>query len=360
MNPLRPLLYAVLFAFIAACDTSGPEPDQQAAPRITKVVVEHPQRQDIEEVLTALGSVESIDDPTVSAETSGQVQQIAVREGDAVKAGQLLAALDGTLHAIETAKAAAEVRRYDVLVQNQSNEVKRLKRLDESQSVSRDKLEDEQAQLEMLAAQRDIARKQWEHAQYLESKTRILAPLDGLVTRRHISPGDYVSAGEPLFELVSVDKLRARIAFTERDASRIAVGQQVNLTTPASPGVTATGTVAAVNPQIKMYNRAVEIIVEFDNPGGWLPGASVDVRLVVERRKQALTVPLLAIVNRNGENVVYLLNGDHVQAAPITPGWRESGWVEILSGISADDRVVIEGTSQLSEGSRVDTETAAQ
>lgn len=353
------IFYVMLSIFIAACGISDPDVPQALEARVTKVTVAQPRQQDIDDVLTALGSIESINDPTISAETSGQVQQIVVREGDAVAVGQLLAALDGTLHAIETAKAAAEVRRFDVLVQNQDNEVKRLKRLNDSQSVSRDKLEDEQAQLEMLSAQRDIARKQWEYHQYLESKTRIAAPLNGLVTRRHISPGDYVSAGQPLFELISVERLRARIAFPEHDASRISVGQRVYLTTPAAPDITAAGDVAAVNPQIKMHNRAVEIIVEFDNPGGWLPGASVDAKLVVEKRAQALTLPLLALAKREGRDVVFVLEDKQVRAVPITTGWRQAGWVEILSGVSADSEIVVDGASQLSDGSRVDVEHGA-
>jgi membrane fusion protein (multidrug efflux system) len=349
----------ILFVLIAACGDSGPEVAPLAQARVTSVVVAHPQQRDIDDVLTALGSVESINDPTVSAQASGQVEQIVVREGDRVEAGQLLAALDSTLHAIESAKAAAEVRRYGVLLGNQESEVKRLQRLTESQSVSRDKLEDEQAQLEMLAAQRDIAHKQWEQHQYMESKTRIVAPLDGLVTRRHISPGDYVTAGQPLFDLVSVDRLRARIAFPEHDAAKIAVGKEVHLTTPAAPGVMAIGEVAAVNPQIKVHNRAVEISVEFDNPGGWLPGASTDATLVVERREQALTVPLMAIVTRDGHTVVFVVEGDQARAMPITAGWREDGWVEIVDGITATDQIVIEGAGLLSNGSRVEVEAPA-
>ena len=239
------------------------------------------------------------------------------------------------------------------------NEVKRLKRLDESQSVSRDKLEDEEAQLEMLAAQRDIAEKQWEQFQYMESKTRIEAPIGGLVTRRHVSLGDYVVAGQPLFDLVSVDRLRARMAFPEQHAARIAVGKQVRLTSPATPGDGAVGEVATVNPQINMNNRAVEITVEFDNPGGWLPGASADATLVVERREQALTLPQLAIVKRGGRDVVFLLDGQQVQAVPVEAGWREDGWVEIVSGISAGDELVVEGAGLLSDGSQVTMERAA-
>ena len=349
-----------LFILITACGASESDVTPQAQERVTSVVVTHPQQRDIDDVLTALGSVESINDPTVSAQASGQVEQIVVREGDRVEAGQLLAALDSTLHAIESAKSAAEVRRYGVLLENQDSEVKRLLRLAESKLVSRDKLEDEQAQLEILAAQRDIAHKQWEQHQYMESKTRIVAPLDGLVTRRYISPGDYVSTGQPLFDLVSVDRLRARIAFPEQDAARITVGKEVHLATPAAPGVTAIGEVAAVNPQINVHNRAVEISVEFDNPGGWLPGASTDVTLVVERRAQALTVPLMAIVTRDGHEVVFVVAGNQARAVPITAGWRETGWVEIVSGITATDQIVIEGAGLLSDGSYIEVDAPAQ
>jgi membrane fusion protein (multidrug efflux system) len=343
----------LLSLVLAGCGEPTSPLEQAAIERVTRVIAATPQTRDIEYVLSALGSVESIHDPTVSAETAGQVREIAVKEGDSVELGQLLAALDGTLHGIETAKAEAELRRHEVLVENQRNEVKRLRRLDESQSVSRDKLEDEQAQLEMLQAQRDVVNKHWEQALHLQSKTRVEAPLTGLVSRRYISPGDYVTSGQPLFDLVSVDTLRARIAFPEHDASRIGLGKKVELTSPVAPGVIAVGVVTAVNPQIKTNNRAVEITVEFDNPGGWLPGASADATLVVEEHRGALTVPGLAVVRRNGRDVVFVIDGDRARAVEVVQGWREDGWVEISSGLGAGDSVVVEGAGQISDGSKV-------
>jgi RND family efflux transporter MFP subunit len=345
-----------LVLLIAACDPGDNTRPEAGEERITRVVIAEPTLRDIEYVLKALGSVESIDDPTLSAETSGQVQHIDVNEGDPVTRGQVLASLDATLHAIETAKAEAELRRADVVVDNQLNEVQRLQRLAKSQSVSRDKLEDEQAQLDILTAQRDVARKQWEQAVYLESKTQVKAPIQGLVTRRYISTGDYVVDGQPLFDLVSVARLRARIAFPEQDAARIEVGKPVRLTTPAAPGVTALGEVTAVNPQIKTHNRAVEVMVEFDNPGRWLPGASVDAELVVARHEQALSIPILALSNRNEKTVVFILEQDTVRAVAARAGWREEGWVEILEGIEPGQRVVIEGAAMLTDGSRVAVE----
>ena len=342
-----------LLMLIVGCDSRDATTEAVEQERITRVVVAEPTRRDIEYLLTALGTVESINDPTLSAETSGQVKRLEVSEGDSVVLGQTLVTLDDTLHAIETAKAEAELRRANVVLDNQVDEVQRLKRLAKTQSVSRDKLEDEQAQMEILTAQRDVARKQWEQAVHLESKTEIKAPIKGLVTRRHISTGDYVVDGQPLFDLVSIDRLRARIAFPEQDAALIEVGKEVRLTSPAAPGEMALGVVTAVNPQIKTHNRAVEITVEFDNPGRWFPGASVDAELVVARHEKALSVPVLALSNRDGKTVVFTLDGDRVQAAVVATGWREDDWVEILGGIEPDQQVVVEGASMLTDGSQV-------
>lgn len=353
------LILALALTALAACDGPAGNTPAKQAPRVARVVVAQPVLRDVEDVLTALGSVESINMPTVSAETSGQAVEIAVREGDAVEPGQLLAALDGTLHAIESAQAEAEARRLDVQVNNQRNEVQRLERLSASQSVSRDKLEDEQAQLDMLIAQRDVARKQWERFRYMESKTRVQAPLAGVIARRHISLGDYVTTGQPLFDLVSVERLRARIAFPEHAASRIVVGKEVRLRSPATPGRPAHGEVATVNPRISSHSRAIEVTVEFDNPGGWLPGASVDATLVAERRAGALTVPRLAVATRDGRSVVFVLAGEQVRAVPVTTGWQEADWTEIAGAVAAGDRVVVEGAGLLSDGSRVSARPAA-
>ena len=351
MNWFR--LAVVIFA-LGGC-TPSPAPDTTAKETVagTRVSVTRPRQQSIDYVLTALGTVESIQDPTISAETSGQVVSIEVSEGDAITARQLMAAIDNTLHKIEADKAAAELQRQEILLDNQQREVNRLLQLAKSQSISRDRLEDEQAQLEMLTALRDVAKKQRQQALYLESKTRILAPQSGLVARRHISLGDYVTPAQALFKLVSIDTLRARIAFPEHHAANISIGKQVRLRTPAMPATVAVGSVTSINPQINPQSRAVNVIVEFDNPGGWYPGASVDARLIDKKSLDALTVPVLSVVRRGGNNVVFIVEGDRASLRAVELGWREDDWVEILHGLTADDVVVTEGSALISDGSRL-------
>jgi RND family efflux transporter MFP subunit len=188
----------------------------------------------------------------------------------------------------------------------------------------------------------------------MESKTRVLAPQAGLVARRRISPGDYVTPGTPLFDLVSVNRLCARLDFPERDAAEIRIGNEVVLNSPTAPDAEAVGTVTSINPQVKEHSRAIEIIVEFDNPGGWLPGASVDATLVVQSKPQALTLPPASIVTRDNREVVFVVNDKRVQARPVKLGWAEVDWVEIVSGLTAGERVVVDGAPLIDEGSLVE------
>lgn len=351
MNRLSIIL--VLTLCLVGCGNSGAG-GAAITERVTRVTVTQAQQREINYVLTALGSVESIHHPTISAETSGQIVSIDIAEGSAVATGQLLAAMDNTLHDIEAAKADAELRRQSIVLENQRAEVARLQRLAKSKSVSQDQLEDQQAELSMLEAQRSVARQELQRARHMKSKARVVAPQAGQVSRRHISLGDYVTPGTPLFDLVVIDRLRARLAFPERRASDISIGKEVHLVSPAAPDAVAIGEVTSINPQINVHSRAIEVIVEFDNPGGWLPGASVDATLVVESKSGALTLPPTSIVTRDNREVVFVVNGGNAEAHAVELGWAEVEWVEITDGLAPGDRVVVQGAALISDGSLVE------
>lgn len=337
-------------ALLGGCGDNGLDGGAPAE-RSTSVIVVTPQTRDIDYVLKALGSVESIHHPVISAEASGQIISIEVEEGQSVATGTVLARIDPATHQLAADKAAAELQRQQVSLENQRKEVTRLLRLAASQSVSKDQLDDQQDNLAIAEAQRQIADKQWQQAQLMVSKTSVLAPNAGIISRRSVSLGDYVTPGTPLFALVSVDRLKARLAFPEHEVSRLNIGQRVRLTSPAAPATPAQGLVMGINPQISIHNRAIEVTVEFDNPGGWLPGSSVDAELLVDRHSGALTLPATSVVIRQGGPVVFQVVAGRAQMQPVTIGWRQLDWIEIKSGISAADRIVSDGAALISDGS---------
>ena len=125
----------------------------------------------------------------------------------------------------------------------------------------------------------------------------------------------------------------------------------VLLVSPAAPGVMAIGEVTGINPQININNRAIEVTVEFGNPGGWLPGASVDATVIIDEHPAALTLPATSIVTRSDQEVVFVVEGDRARVRPVTLGWREVDWVEITAGLQVGDRVVVMGAALISDGS---------
>lgn len=347
------LLLAATLPLLGACNAGTSAEAVISVQKATPVTTTLPIEREIDYVLFALGSVESLNSPTIAAETAGRITRVQVEVGNRVATGQQLASIDASLHKIQSAEAEAEFLRQSVQMENQRKEVARLEQLARSQSVSQNQLEDEQDQLRVMQAQREVARKRWEHAQHMESMTQILAPHNGSIAHRHVALGDYVSPGQPLFDLVTVDRLRARLAFPEQDASSIAIGQEVQLRSPAAPDALALGEVTQINPRINAVNRAVEVLVEFDNPGGWYPGSSVDATLVVERKAAALTVPRLSVVTRDGKAVVFVSSNNAAVAREVTLGWQEPEWVEVTRGIAREDRIVVEGAAQLSNGSNL-------
>lgn len=157
-----------------------------------------------------------------------------------------------------------------------------------------------------------------------------------------------------MFDLVSVDRLRARLAFPERDATGISIGKRVQLVSPAAQGTIAIAEVTSINPLINVRSRAIEVTVDFDNPGGWMPGASTDATLVVKSKPQALTLPPASVVTRDNHTVVYVVRDGRAESRPVELGWAEVDWVEIVTGLSPGDRVVVEGAALIDDGSLVE------
>jgi len=328
-------------------------PVNEKSERIIPVSMVMAQQRDTEHLLLAIGTLESYQKPTLSAETAGNLMSISVDEGDRVEKGQVLAEIESTLYQIKTDAAAAELRRLSVIVKNQQKEVERLSTLAKKQSVSKDRLEDEQAQLRVLIAQQDIAAKMLQEAKHWQDKASIVSPITGRVAKRHISTGDYVRVGDKLFDLVAVDKLRARLNYPEHEAPAISLGKVVRLSSPSSPNQSVHGVVKSIRPVVNPASRAIEVLVEVENSGGWLPGSTVDAELVVGTAKDVLTIPVAAVMKRNHGDVVYLVTASRAQEKVVQLGRRTDDWVEVLEGLHIGDAVVLDGANYITAGSAV-------
>jgi RND family efflux transporter MFP subunit len=174
------------------------------------------------------------------------------------------------------------------------------------------------------------------------SDTVLHAPIDGAVRERRASVGEFLAAGAPVVGLVRVHPLRLRVAVPERDAAAVRVGQAVRVR-PEGDLAEHAGRVARLSPAIQEQNRTLAVEVEVANREGRLrPGAFARAEIVVEPDRLAVLAPGSAIVNFAGMEKVFAVADGRAVEKRIRTGRRTGDRVEVLEGLAAGERVVLD------------------
>lgn len=345
MNARTIHLMAVCLLLAGCSDTEQAGPQERATPVTTTAV----ETRTVERDQLSIGRLRSNTSPTVSAETGGRIKEIHADAGDSVQSGDLLARIDPEVQRIAVNSSRAELARLRALLANERRRVRRLTGLAERQSIPQDQLDEAETAVESLGAQIDAAQARLEDAEYNLERTSILSPVSGRVQTRMISVGDYVNPGMQVFEMVAGQALRAFLPLPEHLQDDVAVGQPVRLSIPGRPETEIEAEVADLRPVIGEGSRAIELIVDLDNPQDWRPGGSVTARVVLERH-EGLVLPLTSVVRRPAGEVVYVVDGDRARERPVRVGLRGDGWVEITEGVEVGQEIVVDGAGFLTDG----------
>ncbi len=346
------LLLALL---VTACGGDGAaDGDTASGPQPVAVTWAEAQPQELREVRDLVGSLEARSRPLITAEVAGVVAAVHQDEGDRVESGDLLAEIETGDYRDERDRAAAEVAQMTARVQVQEHSVRRARELHADEHLSEDELDQAEAELASRQAQLDAARSALRSAERALARTRIRAEIGGVVDERHISEGDYLRAGDPAFELVDDQRLRARLSASQALAPRIRQGAELRLHNPSAAEPEIQATVTDLRPRIQASTRSLHILADFENPGGWRPGASLEGELLLDER-QAIVVPAQSIARRPDGDTVYVLNdaGDRVEARTVALGTRQADRVEVRSGLAPGERFVVDGARLLSDGAPV-------
>jgi membrane fusion protein (multidrug efflux system) len=185
---------------------------------------------------------------------------------------------------------------------------------------------------------------------------RITSPMNGVVARRNIQPGEQAGPGFPVFTIVSIDLVQVRIGVPEAEIGAIAVGQRADITIPALDAAFE-GRVRLVGIAADPTSRTYTVKVQVPNADGRLrPGMIAEVRVETDARVEALTVPGEAIV-RGADGItrvfVYFPEEERVHARRVEVGSAYGTQIEIREGLAGDEQVVVGGQHRLREGSLV-------
>jgi membrane fusion protein (multidrug efflux system) len=296
---------------------------------------------EVANVFETVGSIEAVEAVTVVSEIGGMVRALPFREGDPVEKGTLLARLDDD-------ELAAALSRAEALRDQRHTAWERVKRVVDEQAGTPQDLDDAAAALKVAEA--DVAL-----ASARLAKTRIRAPFAGLVGPRDVSPGAYIRVGQPIATLTQLDEIEVVFSVPERFTGQLQRGARVTITTPAYPGFEADGEITVVDPVLDADTRNARVIARVPNPDRrFRPGMSANVSAVLWKRDDALTIPSEAVFAQGDAFLAYVVGADStVQPVPVELGVRLARSVEVLSGVSAGDRVVRAGHQKLYPGAKV-------
>jgi membrane fusion protein (multidrug efflux system) len=301
-----------------------------------------------------VGSLENVMDPKIAAEVAGRVTRVLGFTGKKVKRGELLAEIDAADFEIQSRGDAAEIKRLQALLANQERIVERQQKLVSQGFISQNALDEALAQRDVLREQLSAARTRAESTGRSLGKTKVVAPIDGEIESQVVASGDYVKVGDPLFTLVGTQRMRAHLLFPEGAANRIRTGLKVRLESPAAPGRSIESTIDEIKPTVNAGNRALDAIVRFDtDDGSYRGGGSVNARVVIEVKKDALMVPEQAVVLRPAGKVVYTIAGGRAAQRRVETGLKQDGLQEIVKGLTPGEVIANDGAGFLSDGAAV-------
>lgn len=350
-----PLLFAA-FA-LAACSEKPPE-SKGAPPTLITTTTVRSTALEISE--RTLGTLTAVKDPTLSAEIAGKVVKIAVRTGEAVSKGQLLARLDPSDAELQAQADSGEIARLAALLEQQERLVARQSELVRKNFISKNALDDVTAQRDALKSQLASARARGSLSRDNIDKTRILAPFDGHIVQQLASTGDYLKVGDPLFRFVSNERLRAYLPFPESAAPRLKIGMPVRLVSPLAPETPISAVVEDIRPTVGEGSRAIELIARLENPGTLRGGGSVDAAVITGQKDAAIVVPEQSVVLRPAGKVVYLVADGKARQQIVQTGGKQHGQIEIVGGLRDGEVIALDGAGFLSDGAAVNVKETAK
>ncbi|MGE8673111.1 MAG: efflux RND transporter periplasmic adaptor subunit [Achromobacter kerstersii] len=321
------------------------------------------QQQDVARYLTGVGTVTAAASVTVKARVDGQLDSVGFVEGQDVKAGQVLANIDPRALQAQLAQAQAQRAKDQATLLNARLDLQRYTRLQREDAATQQTLDAQRALVAQLEAATQTDDAQISYARVQLDYTRIVAPIAGRVGARLVDPGNIVHAADAngLVVINQIDPITVQFSLPEESVP--AINAAMNLGQPL-PVVTyardsneplETGTLVLLNNQIDTTTGTVQLKGRFDNPRHRLwPGLYVNARLVLDAHENVLTVPAAAVQRSQTGTFVYAVDGSGVaQPQAVMVERMQDGLAIIQTGLTAGQRVVVDGQYKIKPGSKV-------
>jgi RND family efflux transporter MFP subunit len=341
---------------LTACGHGSPEEVQTEA--VVPVTVEAAAVGTIQSTARVTGVVEPAPgaDLIVSAPASARIVEIPKAEGDTVRRGDLLVRFEIPSLVADAASKRAEIDRANARLQNARSAQARAKDLFERGVGARKELEDADRELADAEAALAEAKANLAAASTLEGRSVMRATFDGLVAKRSHNPGDLVEpgAGDPVLRVIDPQRLEISAAVQFADVPNVLPGAAARVRVTGS-GDPAPARVASRAAAVDPATGAASVRLRFDRPTRLAVGTPVLVEIDTEARRNAIVVPVAAIVREGAETAVFVAAGNKAQRRSIEVGLSDGEHIEVLKGVKAGELVITRGQNGLPDGAQIST-----
>ena len=327
-------------------------------------------------MVAAIGTVTAFNTVTVRSRVDGELKSIQFKEGQQVKAGQLLAEIDPRSLQATLAQAQGQMAKDQATLRNAQVDLKRYKDLLAKDSIARQQVDTQAALVGQLQGSLAVNQATVDSAKLQLSYTKVTAPIGGRLGLRQVDVGNVLRAGDangivsitqtrpisvtfavPESKLAQINaKLRAAAAAGSADAKKAAV-LPVELWDREQRTKLAVGTVSAIDNAVDAATGTIKVKARFDNDDDALfPNQFVNIRLTIDVLDNALAVPTNAVQRGSVGTYVYRVqdSDNTVSVRKVEPGVTEGDWVGVKADLAVGDKVVTDGADRLREGAKVD------
>lgn len=328
------------------------KPSGQTEPAEAKaklVVVETVTRDKAQRLSEISATLEADNETLLSFEVPGQIVDLPYKEGDRVKSGTVLARVNATEFSLQVAQADAGLNKARVGYQQAQQDFDRIEQLYREGVVAQSDYE--KARDGLQVAEEDYLQAQQSADLLEQDKTSLIAPIDGTILVKYVTRGQITSAGSPVYSIGRLDPLKAVLPIPDNEIANWHQGDKVQLTLY---GAEREGRVSRIYPSTNSGTGTVGVEVTVANlKQDWLPG-----QVVMANRpetREGLYVPVSAVINRGEDKpYVFLAIAGKAVKRSVTIGELFGDNLEITSGLTAGDRIVVKGADQLFEGDAIE------
>ncbi len=317
-------------------------------------------RGEVKKILKESGTVESARSIIVISKNSGEINNLLVEEGQSVKSGDLLISSDGTSAKLDIKSLQAELSGLREQYKQAKELADKNKILYEQGALSYSEYNASNTAVKQLDAQ--ISSMQYSIDSYIVSSgaSGISAPVDGVITGVYVKEGESVIVGTPILEISDLNEIYVKADFIAEDADLIREGDQVRIYNKNTGFSDEKGTVKKIHPKAEnkmsdlgVNQKRVTVEISFGTTEKIRLGSNVDVDIIVEKKDNVLRIPDLAVFEKEKKNCVYVIEEDKAVLREIETGLEGEDYLEVISGVSEGEAVILSPGDDIAEGVRV-------